>query len=91
MCYLGTTSLVLYLTLTITQMTTLKTFYMYKYSVIAAIDENFITNILVKMNIIIISMNTIVRLVLKEYESTPFLAYRNDHNRRSDLHKGTVR
>ena len=91
MYYLGTISLVFYLTLTVTEMTILKTIYIFKYSKIASMNEYFITNILVNVNKIFVLMNIFVRLILKEYESSPFLAYRNGHNQPTQLHKQAVR
>jgi hypothetical protein len=72
-------------------MTILKTIYIFKYSKIAAMNNNFITNILVKVNITIVSLNMLMRILFKEYDTTPFLAYRNRHNQQTDHQKETVR
>ena len=90
-CYFGSISFLVYLALTIAEITILKAIYIYKYSKIAVVNENFISCILVKVNITLVSMNTLVRLLLNEYDSSPFLAYRNRHNQKTDHHKEAVR
>ena len=88
--YLGTTSYVFYLSLIVAEMVIMKTLYIFNYSKIASMNEYFITKMLVLFNISIIFMNMISRLALREYESTPFLGYKNKENKRTNIHKHPV-
>ena len=88
--YLGTTSYVFYISLIVAEMVMMKTLYIFNYSKIASMNEYFITKMLVLFNISIIFMNMISRLALREYESTPFLGYRNKENKRTNIHKHPV-
>ena len=88
--YLGTTSYVFYMSLIVAEMVMMKTLYIFNYSKIASMNEYFITKMLVLFNISIIFMNMISRLALREYESTPFLGYKNKENKRTNIHKHPV-
>ena len=89
--YLGLISYTLYLVLTITEMVVMKTLYIFKFSKIAAMNEYFITFCLISFNVVIILINMVLRLAMKEYESNPFLGYTNDHNQRTNIHLQVLR
>ena len=68
----------LYLTLTFTEMTIMKVVYIFKFSRIAVVNEYFISRMLIFFNIAIVTVITISRLTLKEYETNPGLCHYRD-------------
>ena len=68
----GTTAYILYLVLTITEMVVVKALYIFNYSRIAAMNEYFITSTLINFNVLIIGLNIVLRLTLREFEVNPW-------------------
>ena len=58
----------LHLVMTITEMVVMKCIYIWKFSRIAAINENFISTTLTLFNMVIIAINIILRLATREME-----------------------
>ena len=56
--------------LTITEMVLFKIVYIFKYSLIAVMDEYFLTCFITSFNFLIIFGITIIRILLKEYAGT---------------------
>ena len=54
--------------MTFTEMVVMKCIYIWKFSRIAAINENFITTTLTLFNMVIIAINIILRLATREME-----------------------
>ena len=52
-------------------MTILKVIYIYKFSRIAALDEYFLTRIIIFFNFVFITIFNTIRLALKEHETNP--------------------
>ena len=69
--YYGAISCLLYIVLAITEMIILKVLYIFKFSTIAAVNEYFMKNILISFNVVMIGVNLIIRLTLKEHETSP--------------------
>jgi hypothetical protein len=61
-------AVILYLAMTITEMVVMKYIYITKFSMIAAIDENFISTTLIFFNIVTIAVFIIIHLVTKNME-----------------------
>ena len=61
-------AVILYLAMTITEMVVMKYIYITKFSMIAAIDENFISTIFIFFNIVTIAIFIIIHLVTKKME-----------------------
>ena len=68
MCYYVAFAVILYLAMTITEMVVMKYIYITKFSMIAAINENFISTTLISFNIVIIAIFIIIHLVTKKME-----------------------
>ena len=67
-----------YLILTFTEMTIMKVIYIFKFSRIAAVNEYFISRMLIFFNFVVVMIIAIIRLILKEYETNPSLCYYRD-------------
>ena len=84
----------LHVVMTITEMVVMKCIYIWKFSRIAAINENFITTTLTLFNMVIIAINIILRLATRQMETTPLYSYRNPqqstYNLRPDLQNDVV-
>ena len=63
--------------MTITEMVVMKNIYIFRFSRIAAINENFILTCLTLFNFVIIVINLILRLGTREYETSPWYFYIN--------------
>ena len=61
-------AVILHVVMTITEMVVMKYIYITKFSMIAAINENFISRILIFFNIVIIAIFIIIHLVTKKME-----------------------
>ena len=68
----------LYLILTFTEMTILKVIYIFKFSRIAAVNEYFISRMLIFFNFVTVMVITFIRLILKEYETNRGLCHYRD-------------
>ena len=68
MSYYVAFAVILYLAMTITEMVVMKYIYITKFSMIAAIDENFISTTLIFFNIVTIAIFIIIHLVTKKME-----------------------
>ena len=77
-----------YIILTLTEMTILKVIYIYKFSRIAALDEYFLTRIIIFFNFVFITIFNTIRLALKEHETNP--AFTN-YKEQIHLHQLKVR
>ena len=93
-----TISVNLNLVMTSTEMVVMKYIYIYKFSRIAAINENFITTTFTLFNAIINAINIILRLATKEVETSPWYFNHNlqhppqfTYNQRTDVQKNVVR
>ena len=64
-------AVILYLAMTITEMVVMKYIYITKFSMIAVIDENFISTTLIFFNIVTIAIFIIIHLVTKKMEIAP--------------------
>ena len=71
MSYYVAFAVILYLAMTITEMVVMKYIYITKFSMIAAIDENFISTTLIFFNIVTIAIFIIIHLVTKNMEIAP--------------------
>ena len=98
MSYFVTISVNLNLVMTSTEMVVMKYIYIYKFSRIAEINENFITTTFTLFNAVIIAINIIIRLVTKEVETSPWYFNHNlqlppqfTYNQRTDVQKNGVR
>ena len=84
----------LHVVMTITEMVVMKCIYIWKFSRIAAINENFISTTLTLFNMVIIAINIILRLATRQMETTPLYSYRNPqqstYNLRPDLQNDVV-
>ena len=74
MSYYVAFAVILYLTMTITEMVVMKYIYIARFSMIAAINENFISTTLIFFNIVTIAIFMIIHLVTRkmEFASTNF-------------------
>jgi hypothetical protein len=61
----------LHLVMTTTEMVVMKYIYITKFSMIAAINENFISTILILFNIVVIVINMVIHMVTKDMEIAP--------------------
>ena len=93
-----TISVNLNLVMTSTEMVVMKYIYIYKFSRIAAINENFITTTFTLFNVVINAINIILRLATKEVETSPWYFNHNlqhppqfTYNQRTDVQKNVVR
>ena len=84
----------LHVVMTITEMVVMKCIYIWKFSRVAAIDENFISTNLTLFNTVIIAINIILRLATRQMETTPFYLYHNPqqstYNLRPDVQNDVV-
>ena len=67
----------LHLVMTITEMVVMKCIYIWKFSRVAAINENFITTTITLFNMVIITINTILHLVTRQMETRKMFLYHN--------------
>ena len=67
MCYYVAFAVILHVVMTITEMVVMKYIYI-TFSMIAAINENFISTTLISFNIVIIAIFIIIHLVTKKME-----------------------
>ena len=73
--FYGTIYFTLYILLTSTEIIVLKVIYIYKFSTIAAVNEDFLKNILIIFNIIVSGVYILILLSLKiETSFNPFLS-----------------
>ena len=61
----------LYLLLTSTEIIILKVFYIYKFSTIAAVNEYFLKTFLILFNVVVIGVNVVIRIEVKEFGTSP--------------------
>ena len=94
-CYSVTLAVSLHLMMTITEMVVMKWIYISKFSIIALIDENFVTTTLTLFNMVIIAINIILRLATREMETSPLYFHHNpqqsNYNLRTDVQNIVVR
>jgi hypothetical protein len=80
--------------MTITEMVVMKCVYIWKFSRIAAINENFISTTLTLFNMVIIAINLILCLSTREIETSPMYVYLNPqqsaYNLRTDVQNNIV-
>ena len=69
--YFVSNAVILHLAMTITEMVVMKNIYIFRFSRIAAINENFILTTLTSFNVVIIVINLILRLGTREFETSP--------------------
>ena len=67
-CYYVAFAVILHVVMTFTEMVVMKYIYITKSSMIAAINENFISTTLISFNIVIIAIFIIIHLVTKKME-----------------------
>ena len=93
-CYSVTISVSLHVLMTITEMVVMKWIYISKFSIIALIDENFITTTLTLFNMVIIAINIILRLATREMETSVFCSFYNPqrptYNLRTNVQNNVV-
>ena len=94
MGYLVSNAVILHLAMTITEMVVMKNIYIFRFSRIAAINENFISTTLTLFNVIIIVINLILRLGTREFETSPWYFSINPqqsaYNLRTDVQNDVV-
>ena len=80
--------------MTLTEMVVMKCIYIWKFSRIAAINENFISTTLTLFNMVIIAINIIFHLSTREIETCPVYFYLNpqqfNYNLRTDVQNNDV-
>ena len=93
-CKSVTLAVSLHLVMTITEMVVMKCIYIWKFSRVAAINENFISTTLTLFNMVIIAINIILRLATRQMETTPLYSYSNPqqstYNLRPDVQNDVV-
>ena len=93
-CKSVTIAVSLHLVMTITEMVVMKCIYIWKFSRIAAINENFISTTLTLFNMVIIAINIIFHLSTREIETSPVYFYLNPqqftYNLRTDVQNNSV-
>ena len=93
-CYFVTHGVSFHSLMTITEMVVMKCIYISKFSIIALIDENFVTTTLTLFNMVIIAINIILRLATRQMETTPLYLYYNPqqsaYNLRTDVQNNVV-
>ena len=89
--YIGQVAFSHYMILSITEIVVMKVIYIFKFSRIASMDEYFITTTLISFNIVIILIIMVLRVTVKEYESSAMFAYSNKYNQRTDLHENVLK
>ena len=94
MGYFVSNAVILHLAMTITEMVVMKNIHIFRFSRIAAINENFILTTLTLFNVIIIVINLILRLGTREFETSPWYFYINPqqsaYNLRTDVQNDVV-
>ena len=84
----------LHVMMTITEMVVMKCIYIWKFSRVAAINENFISTTLTLFNMVIIAINIILRLATRQMETLPLYLYHNPqqsaYNLRTDVQNNVV-
>ena len=89
-----TLAVCLHFVMTITEMVVMKCIYIWKFSRIAAINENFISTTLTLFNMVIIAINIILRLATRQMETSPLYLYHNPqqsvYNLRTDVQNNVV-
>ena len=81
----------LHLVMTITEMVVMKCIYIWKFSRIAAINENFISTSLTLFNMVIIAINMILRFATREMELYFYLnPQQSAYNLRTDVQNNVV-
>ena len=92
--YSVTFAIGLHVVMTLTEMVVMKCVYIWKFSRIAAINENFISTTLTLFNMVIIAINIILRLATREMETSPWYFYLNPqqsaYNLRTDAQNNVV-
>ena len=92
--YFVSNAVILHLAMTITEMVVMKNIYIFRFSRIAAINENFILKTLTLFNVVIIVINLILRLGTREFETSPWYFYINPqqsaYNLRTDVQNNVV-
>ena len=80
--------------MTITEMVVMKWIYISKFSIIALIDENFVTTTLTLFNMVIIAINIILRLATREMETSRYYFHhypqKSAYNLRTDVQNNVV-
>ena len=93
-CYSVTLAIRLHLVMTLTETVVMKCIYIWKFSRIAAINENFISTILKLFNMVITAINVILRLATREMETSTIYTYHNPqqsaYNLRTDVQNNVV-
>ena len=93
-CKSVTLAVSLHSVMTITEMVIMKCLYVWKFSRIAAINENFISTTLTLFNMVIIAINIILRLSTRAIETFPVYFYLNPqqftYNLRTDVQNNVV-
>ena len=69
-CDFGVYRILIHIMLTLTEMVIIKIIYMFKFSVIAVMDEYFLTNFITSFNVLINFGLTIIRVWLNEHRRT---------------------
>ena len=94
MGYFVSNAVILHLAMTVTEMVVMKNIYIFRFSRIAAINENFILTTLTLFNVVIIAINLILRLGTREFETSPWYFYINPqqsaYNQRTDVQNYVV-
>ncbi len=70
MCDFGLNRFVTHFLLTLTEVVIFKIIYMYKFSIIAAMDEYFLTNLVISLNFMINFGLATIRIMLGEHKRT---------------------
>ena len=83
-------AVILHVVMTITEMVVMKYIYITKFSMIAAINENFISTTLIFFNIVIIAIFIIIHLVTKNMEIASRYCQYNPPNS-TDVQKNVAR
>ena len=90
-CKSVTLAVCLHLVMTITEMVVMKCIYIWKFSRIAAINENFISTSLTLFNMVIIAINMILRFATREMELYFYLnPQQSAYDLRTDLQNNVV-
>ena len=89
--YIGQIAFSHYMILSITEIVLMKAIYIFKFSRIASMNEYFITTTLILSNIVIILIIMVLRVTVKEYESSAMFGYYNKHNQGTDLHENVLK
>ena len=74
-CEFGMSRIIMHIMLTLAEMVIFKIVYMYKFSMIAALDEYFFTNFVTLCNVLINFIFSIIRITLGENKRTRVYFY----------------